>query len=132
MPADPGWRDEWSTKDTKCDGKDTELRSRVWDDYTDPSVYHDVVTDFNNIRITNDGMVFAIAVRPQGRRHPDARLGWPTADLGVDPTAARCPPTTTARPVPPDAATPTSGSAATTTAATPPSTTTPATTTTGG
>ena len=81
MPADQGG-EKWSTKDTKCDGKDTELKVRVWDDFTQPDEFHDVVTDFNNIRITNDGMVFVIAFVPKGTDIPLPRLGCAAADSG--------------------------------------------------
>jgi hypothetical protein len=69
MPPDQGG-ETWSTRDTKCNGKDTDLITRVWDDYAKPDVYHDVVTDFNNIRITNDGMVFVVAFVPKGTNIP--------------------------------------------------------------
>jgi hypothetical protein len=69
MPPEQGG-EKWSTKDTKCDGKDTQLVVRVWDHFDNPDVYHDVVTDFKNIRITNDGMVFVIAFVPKGADIP--------------------------------------------------------------
>ena len=69
MPEDQGG-ETWSTDDTKCDGKDTDLVVRVWDHFDQPGVYHDVVTDFNNIRITNDGMVFVVAFVPKGTDIP--------------------------------------------------------------
>lgn len=69
MPAEQGG-EKWSTDDTKCDGKDTQLTVRVWDRFDDPSTYHDVVTDFSNIRITNDGMVFVVALVPKGTDIP--------------------------------------------------------------
>ena len=65
MPADQGG-DKWSTKDTKCNNKDSDLIVRVWDHFDKPAEFHDVVTDFNNIRITNDGMVFTVAFVPKG------------------------------------------------------------------
>jgi hypothetical protein len=69
MPPEQGG-EKWSTKDTKCDGKDTQLITRVWDHYNDPSSFHDVVTDFKNIRIRNDGMVFVVAFTPKGADIP--------------------------------------------------------------
>lgn len=69
MPKDQGG-DKWTTKDTKCNGKDSELRVRVWDHFSDKSAYHDVVTDFNNIRIKNDGMVFTVAFVAKGADIP--------------------------------------------------------------
>ena len=69
MPEDQGG-EKWSTEDTKCEGKDTDLVVRVWDKFSDKGTYHDVVTDFNNIRIINDGMVFVIAFVPKGTDIP--------------------------------------------------------------
>lgn len=69
MPAEQGG-EKWSSDDTKCDGKDTQLVVRVWDRFDNPNTYHDVVTDFNNIRITNDGMVFVVAFVPKGTDIP--------------------------------------------------------------
>lgn len=69
MPPEQGG-EKWSTKDTKCGGKDTQPVVRVWDRFDNPDVYHDVVTDFNNIRIINDGMVFVIAFVPKGADIP--------------------------------------------------------------
>ena len=62
--------EKWSTKDTKCGDKPTQLIVRVWDHYNDTKTFHDVVTDFNNIRITNDGMVFVVAFVPKGTDIP--------------------------------------------------------------
>ena len=69
MPQAQGG-EKWSTKDTKCDSKDTQLTVRVWDHFNDAGAFHDVVTDFNNIRITNDGMVFVVAFVPKGAAIP--------------------------------------------------------------
>ncbi len=69
MPEDQGG-EKWSTEDTKCDGKDTELKVVVWDSFLNKTESHDVVTDFTNIRITNDAMVFVIAVVPKGTDVP--------------------------------------------------------------
>ena len=57
-------------------------------------MYHDVVTDFDNIRITNDGMVFVVAFVPKGDRHPAARLGGRAADAGRSGWRQRRPATT--------------------------------------
>jgi hypothetical protein len=69
MPKEQGG-EKWSTKSTKCNGKPTQLITRVWDHYNDPKTFHDVVTDFNNIRLTNDGMVFVVAFVPKGTDIP--------------------------------------------------------------
>jgi hypothetical protein len=146
MPAAQGG-DKWSTKDTKCDGKDTELKVRVWPHYNQPTVFHDVVTDFNNIRITNDGMVMVIAFVPKGGDVPQPEWAAQLPTLGAADGGAVIPSTTT---LAPGATSPTSGggsttsstattdttagggSAPSTTAASSTSTTAPATTTTGG
>jgi hypothetical protein len=69
MPADQGGG-KWSNDDTKCDGKDTQLRARVWDHYDKPDDFHDVVTGFDDIRIKNDGMVIVLAFTPKGADIP--------------------------------------------------------------
>ncbi|MEP7111873.1 MAG: hypothetical protein ABI862_01285 [Ilumatobacteraceae bacterium] len=82
MPADQGG-DKWSTKDTKCDGKDTDLVVRVWDKFSDTGTFHDVVTDFNNIRIINDGMVFVVAFVPKGTDIPQPDWAAQLPTLGA-------------------------------------------------
>lgn len=72
----------WNTKDFQCDGEDTVIKVRVWNDYTSGEFF-DNVTDFRNLRFKNNGMVFAIAVVPN-----DADIAQPDsaaklADLGV-------------------------------------------------
>ena len=82
MPADQGGG-KWSTKDFKCDGKNTQLTVRVWDHYNDTATFHDVVTDFNNIRITNDGMVFVVAFVPKGADIPQPDWASQLPTLGA-------------------------------------------------
>jgi hypothetical protein len=82
MPANQGGG-KWSTKDFKCDGKDTQLTVRVWDHFNDTATFHDVVTDFNNIRITNDGMVFVIAFVPKGADIPQPDWASQLPTLGA-------------------------------------------------
>ena len=82
MPPDQGG-ETWSTDDTKCGDKDTDLIVRVWDSYAKPGVYHDVVTDFNNIRITNDGMVFVVAFVPKGTDIPQPDWAAQLPTLGA-------------------------------------------------
>jgi hypothetical protein len=142
MPPDQGG-ETWSTKDTKCDGKDTDLTVRVWDNFATPAVSHDVVTDFNNIRITNDAMVFVIAFVPKGTDipQPDWAAQLPTlgaADGGdIAPATTIVGQTTLVPPVPVSStiAGETTTSVSDVSGTTPEvstSTTTPATTTTGG
>jgi len=54
----------WNVDTFQCDGKDTQIRVRVWDDYTTGS-YSDKVTGFRNLRFTRSGMVFTIAIVPK-------------------------------------------------------------------
>ncbi len=142
MPADQGG-DKWSTKDTKCDGKDTDLIVRVWDHYDKPD-FHDVVTDFNNIRITNDGMVFTVAFVPKGTDIPqpdwaaqlptlgasdDTNVAPPTTIVGATTLVPPVPVSTT---IPGETTTSVAGGSAATTEPVSTSTTTPASTTSGG
>jgi hypothetical protein len=148
LPASQGG-DKWSTKDTKCNGKSTELRVRVWPHYNQPDVFHDVVTDFNNIRITNDGMVIVMAFVEKNADIPMPEWAAQLPTLGASDGGAVISSTTTLAPgVTPTTtitggSTPSSSATGDTTAggSTPPTTTTasgststtaPATTTTGG
>ncbi|MBK5333749.1 MAG: hypothetical protein JJD93_17365 [Ilumatobacteraceae bacterium] len=148
MPADQGGK-KWSTKDFKCDGKDTQLTVRVWDHYNDTATFHDVVTDFNNTRITNDGMVFVVAFVPKGTDIPQPDWASQLPTLGAaDGGAVIATTTTIANGSTPSTSTSTSISTGDTTAGTggatstsvatgdtgavSTSTTAPATTTTGG
>ena len=72
----------WDTKSFKCDGKDTQLRVRVWKDYTS-NEFVDNVTNFRNLRFTNNGMVFAIAIVPKGDDIPKPDSSSKLSDLGV-------------------------------------------------
>ena len=68
--VDAGETRSWDTEDgdvfkgTACEGKDALIKVRVWNDFTSGD-FVDNVTDFRNLRFTNNGMVFAIAVVPQ-------------------------------------------------------------------
>ena len=82
LPADqvgPGETRIWDTKDFKCNGEATQIRVRVWNDFSKPGQFIDYVTDFRNIRIDRDGMAFAIAVAPK------------SADIPQPPTAPKLP-----------------------------------------
>lgn len=66
LPEDqvnPGEQRIWDAKKMKCGGKEPTMRVRVWDDYAGGR-FTDYVTDFNNIRIRNNGMAFSIAFLP--------------------------------------------------------------------
>ena len=94
MPADQGGT-KWSTKATKCDNKATQLTVRVWDHFSKPNDFHDVVTDFSNIRITNDGMVFVVAFVPKGTDIPQPDWAAQLPTLGAADGGAVIAPTTT-------------------------------------
>ncbi len=78
----PGETRKWDTKDFKCNGKDTQIRVRVWQDYTSGD-FVDNVTNFRDLRFTNNGMVFMIAVVPKGDDIPKPDSAARLADLGV-------------------------------------------------
>lgn len=85
MPANQGGL-KWSATGSgafKCDGKATQLTVRVWDHFSDTANFHDVVTDFNNIRITNDGMVFVVAFVPKGADIPQPDWASQLPTLGA-------------------------------------------------
>ena len=63
LPADQGG-EQYLVDDTKCNGEDVSVRVVVWDNYADTGKGTTYVTDFDSIRIKNDGMVFAIALVP--------------------------------------------------------------------
>jgi hypothetical protein len=60
----------FSESDLKCGGQDTEMRMRVWDNFSNPSNYRDVVTGFRDVLLKQDGMVFVIAFVPEGAEIP--------------------------------------------------------------
>lgn len=67
LPADqvgPGEQSVYDTGTFKCGDKKTKIVVRVWDHYEKVDSYRDRVTDFDNTRITNNGMVFTIAIVP--------------------------------------------------------------------
>jgi hypothetical protein len=49
-----------------CAGKNMVLKVRVWDHFDQPDNYQDYITDLENIRIRNNGMVFMIAIVEDG------------------------------------------------------------------
>ncbi|MDO8390879.1 MAG: hypothetical protein Q7V57_10345 [Actinomycetota bacterium] len=63
-----GETSSWNVDDnifegTSCAGDDAVIKVRVWNDYTSGAFY-DNVTDFRNLRLLRNGMVFVIAVVP--------------------------------------------------------------------
>jgi hypothetical protein len=64
LPANQGG-DEYKADDFKCDGKDVEIKVVAWNNYTDTGNGSTYITDLTDVKITNDGMVFAIVVAPK-------------------------------------------------------------------
>jgi hypothetical protein len=73
---------KWDTDDFQCDGEDTQIRVRVWNDYTSDE-FVDNVTNFSDLRFLRSGMVFAIAVVPKGDDIPKPDSAATLTDLGV-------------------------------------------------
>jgi hypothetical protein len=137
MPADQGG-EKYSTKDIKCDGKAVDAKVVVWKKF-DSNESNDVVTDFRNVRITNDGMVIVIAFVPKGTvvPKPDWAANLPTlgaADSGAVPAPSSTLVVQTGNSTPVPGSTPAGSTppGSTPTGSAPPSATTPAPATTGG
>lgn len=64
MPADQGG-ESWNTDDFKCNGKDTTIKLIRFDSYDDPSKSETFVTDFDKVRLTQNGQVFVVAIVPK-------------------------------------------------------------------
>jgi hypothetical protein len=58
--------DEFIEGETQCDGEDAELKVVVWDSFSDTDDGTTYISDFDDIRIDQDGMVFSIAFVPPG------------------------------------------------------------------
>jgi hypothetical protein len=65
LPEEQGG-DVYDVDDFQCDGQDVEIKVVAWDSYTDTGKGVTNITDLADVRITNDGMVFAVAVVPVG------------------------------------------------------------------
>jgi len=77
-----GEQNVWDTSNFKCNGKSTQIRVRVWKDYT-TSDFFDNVTAFPTLRFTNNGMVFSIAVLPKGDDIPKPDSVSKLSALGI-------------------------------------------------
>jgi hypothetical protein len=64
LPASQGG-EEWDVDDFKCDGKDVQIKVIAWDNFSDTGDGTTYITDLRDVRITQDGMVFAIVVAPK-------------------------------------------------------------------
>ncbi len=133
MPEEPrSWdiKDDNVFKGTSCEGEEAVLKVRVWNDYTSGEFF-DNVTDFRNLRLKNNGMVFAIAVVPRDAEIDKPDSAAKLSELGVIGAGDSAPTST----VPGDTGASTTvvgDSAATTTVAAATTTAAAATTTTGG
>ncbi len=58
--------EEFIEGETKCGDEDAELKVVVWDTFEDTGSGTTYVSDFDDIRITNDGMAITIAFVPSG------------------------------------------------------------------
>jgi hypothetical protein len=75
LPADQGLDGKeqiWKEGTTKCGGEDADLRVVVWDSYSDTGAGQTYQVGFDDIRIKNDGMVFALVFAPK-----DAKITMP-------------------------------------------------------
>jgi hypothetical protein len=57
--------EEYRVGDYKCNDDDVEIKVVAWDSYTDTGKGSTYITDLTGVRLTNDGMVFAIVVAPK-------------------------------------------------------------------
>ena len=69
-------------KGTSCEGDDPVIKVRVWNDYTSGAFY-DTVTDFRNLRLIRNGMVFVIAVVPNDYEIPRPASVCDLEDFGA-------------------------------------------------
>ena len=58
--------EEFIEGETKCGDEDAELKVVVWDNFNDTGDGTTYVSDFDDIRITKDGMAITIAFVPSG------------------------------------------------------------------
>ncbi len=65
LPEDQGG-DVYDVDDYQCGGEDVEIKVVAWENFRDTDKGTTNITDLADVRITNDGMVFTIAVVPVG------------------------------------------------------------------
>lgn len=65
LPAEQGG-DVFEADEFQCNGEDVDIKVVVWDSFEDTGAGQTYITDLTDIRIRQDGMVFAIAVVPPG------------------------------------------------------------------
>ena len=65
LPEDQGGA-VYDVDDFQCNGETAEIKVVAWDSFTDTGKGTTFITDLGDVPLTNDGMVFAIAVVPVG------------------------------------------------------------------
>lgn len=78
QPGEGRRGEEFVADEFRCDGEPVDISVVVWDNFTDTDAGVRYITNFGNIRVANDGMVFAIVVAP--RDTPVSMPPW-AADL---------------------------------------------------
>lgn len=134
LPTEQGG-DTFDTATYKCDGKDTKIEVRVWDNYAGDK-FTDCTKDCKDLRVDKNGMVFVIAVVPKDGSTDIPKPVWAEdlpslgASDGGDPipTEGSGPANTVAPISVPGGSTPAGTSPAAPAATTPPPATTPGTT----
>ena len=123
---------------TSCEGKDAQLKVRVWEDASTDE-FQDNITAFRDLRFTDNGMAFVIAIVPEGQDIPKPDTWTRLSEFGVigsgDTTDTTTPSDSTTpadSTTPGDTAVDTTAPATTSVDTTAPATTEPAPTTTGG
>ena len=65
FPEEQGGQ-EYIEGETMCDGEDGELKVVVWDNYNDTGTGTTYVSNFDDIRVDRNSMVFTISFQPKG------------------------------------------------------------------
>ena len=102
LPDDQGG-DVFDVEDYRCNGEEVDIKVVVWDSYTDTGPGVNYITDLPDVRLTNNGMVFVIAVVPVGTEieMPPWAIDLPTlgaVDGGNVPTPSTEPGSSTSEP----------------------------------
>ncbi|MFZ9628436.1 MAG: hypothetical protein ACO3C1_03695 [Ilumatobacteraceae bacterium] len=67
---------------TSCEGEDPQLKVRVWDDASTDD-FQDNITAFRDLRFTDNGMAFVIAIVPEGKDIPKPDTWTRLSEFGV-------------------------------------------------
>ncbi len=57
---------EYIEGETQCDGEDAEVTVKAWGSFTDTDSGSRYISNMDNVRVENDGMVFAVYFTPDG------------------------------------------------------------------